>query len=70
MVQHVVLWSYASVWKPAAEAFEGGTTDRSRIMVDPDPALPERIAFASLMRRVRSGAAPAWWATTDRLGHG
>lgn len=70
MVQHVVLWNYASVWKPIAEAAgEAGSAARPPLL-DPDPAMPEIVAYASLMRKVRSGAAPGWWATTGRIGHG
>lgn len=70
MVQHVVLWNYASVWKPFAQASGDGQAGNDRLLAGPDPDVPEGIAFASLMRKVRAGAAPAWWAVTDRVGHG
>ena len=70
MLQHAVLWNYASVWRPVAQAVGDGQGARSAPTVDQDPAQPERIAFASLMRKVHSGAAPAWWSVADRAGHG
>ena len=60
MLQHAALWNYASVWKPVAQAVGHGA--RSAATLDQDPAQPERIAFASLMRKLHSGAAPDWWA--------
>lgn len=70
MLQHAVLWNYASVWKPGLQAADAAHGWRSAVTVDDDPAQPERIAFASLMRKVHAGAAPAWWAMADRAGHG
>lgn len=70
MLQHVVLWNYASVWKPVAQAVWEDEGEQSRRVVEPDAAFFERLAFASLMRKARAGAAPAWWAITDCSGHG
>lgn len=70
MMQHVVLWNYASVWKPLAHAEDQGRQGNGCAGPDLDPDLPEQVAFASLMRKLRAGAAPAWWAVADRVGHG
>lgn len=69
MLQHVVLWNYASVWKPLAEAGRDEWMAQRDLVLDAD-ACPEADAYASLMRKVRCGAAPGWWAMTQRIGHG
>lgn len=69
MLQHVVLWSYASVWKPLAEAGRNGRTAERDAALDADDC-PEAEAFATLMRKVHCGAAPQWWTMSERIGHG
>jgi len=69
MMQHIVLWSYASVWKPRAEAGRDEAALAVLRPVDPDTS-PEAAAFGSLMRKVQCGAAPGWWAMTEGIGHG
>lgn len=69
MMQHIVLWSYASVWKPRAEAGRDDAALGGPRPVDPDTS-PEAAAFVSLMRKVQCGAAPGWWAMTEGIGHG
>lgn len=70
MLNDALMWNYWSVWKPAVRIVWDSDAEDDVVLVEPEDAISERGAFATVLRKARAGAAPGWWTITDRAGHG
>lgn len=70
MLDHAVMWSYHSIWKPSVTPTVA-RAGRRRGDGNDEPAeiIAERDAFEMVMGKARIGAAPRAWTVASRVGH-
>jgi hypothetical protein len=68
MLNHVILWTYASVWKPPITGLRPIIEDPAVMHLQPEEMLLERDAFEQVMRKARSGAAMPLLGRTQTCG--
>ncbi len=69
MDNHVVIWSYWSVWKPPVRVVWERDLDTLIAPVEPEDVIAARGALGKVMSKVRAGAAPKQWAESNGLGY-
>lgn len=69
MDNHVVIWSYWSIWKPPVRIVWERELDARTRLVEPEDAIAARGALGKVMTKVRAGAAPKRWADSNGLGY-
>lgn len=70
MLDHAVMWSYRSIWRPSVAVTVARADPRRGDWNDePSDIIAERDAFEMVMGKARIGAAPRAWAVASRVGH-